>query len=77
MRMMLPQPTRSGPLERIVSLQVLRSKAGVLCNARQHSWADLLAVVEGEHIIGVALAPERAMRARLPFDLPPDSEQRL
>ena len=48
----------------------------MFCDARQHSWADFLAFVEGEHVIGPTLAFEDAMRAYLPLEPPADAMER-
>ena len=49
----------------------------MLCHTREHAGANLLAVVEREHVVGVPGARKCAMRARLPLNLPPDAKQRL
>ncbi len=42
----------------------------------KHSRADFLAVVKSEDDIGPTLAGQSTVRARLPFEFPPDTKQR-
>ena len=51
-------------------LQMLRLKAGVLCDTCQHAWPKFLAIVEGEHEVRPTFASQGAMRAGLALDLP-------
>ena len=46
----------------------------MLSNAREHFGADFIAVVEGEDEIWPARAAQSAVRTRLPFELPPDTQ---
>jgi hypothetical protein len=38
------------------SLQIFGSETGMFGNARQHSWAEFVAIVKGEYEIGPTLA---------------------
>jgi len=44
----------------------------VLCDSREHAWADLVGIVESEDEIRPSLARERSMGAGLTLDLPTD-----
>lgn len=68
-------PDRIG-ITRGHALQVLGLEAGVLGDAREHAWAKLFAIVEGEHEIGPTLARQSAMRTRLTLDPPSELEKR-
>jgi len=57
-------------------LQISLLQAGVLGDAGQHVWPNFLSVVEGKHEIRPAIAPKRAMRTGLSFDLPANTKQR-
>ncbi len=48
----------------------------MLCDAREHSRADFLAFVEGEHVVGPALTLEDSMRACLSLERPADAMER-
>jgi len=50
-------------------------QAGALRNPNEHSGAEFLVIVEGEHEIGPALSRESSVRTRLAFQRPPDSKQ--
>ncbi len=56
-----------------VRLQVFGPKTGVFRDSSQHPRPDLFALVKREDHIWPALAPEGAVRAGLPSELPPDS----
>jgi hypothetical protein len=55
--------------------KILRPETGLLCDARQHSRANLFAIVEREHDVGPAFTLERSMRSALPLDRPADAQQ--
>jgi hypothetical protein len=42
----------------------------MFCNARQHFWADFVAIMEGENKIGPAIVGKCFVRTGLSFDLP-------
>ena len=54
-------------------LEIFRRETGVLCNALQHVWADLITFVEREYEIRPAFSRHCFVRARLPFDTPANS----
>jgi len=55
--------------------QIVRCEPRVLRDAGKHSRADLVAVMEGEDVVGPSLARERAVRAGLPLHGPADAQQ--
>ena len=44
-----------GSVEWFGCLEVFRAQAGVSCNTCQHPWANLIAVVKCENVIGKAM----------------------
>jgi hypothetical protein len=71
--MIVPQPIAAVRLNEMLGLQIVWSKACVLGNTGQHTRTDLLPLVEGEDVIGVAVTRKCAMRTGLSFNLPSDS----
>src|SRR3990172_12308704 len=65
-------------LERVVGrrthdLEVIGTKSRVLRDSRQHSGADLLAIMEGEYKVQPTLARQCAMRTGLALESPSDA----
>src|SRR5258705_181882 len=58
-----------------VTLEVFGLEAGMLRDSRQHARADLFTIVECEDNIGPAFPGERTVGARLPLELPANSEE--
>jgi hypothetical protein len=56
--------------------EIFRGEPGVLPDARQHSRANLVIVVKGEHEVRPALARQGPMRTPFTFDDPADTEKR-
>lgn len=54
-------------------LEIVSVQASALCNSGEHSRADLLVIVECEYDVGPVRAFERAVRAGLAFDSPPNA----
>jgi len=48
----------------------------MLCNARKHFWADLIAIMEGKNKIRPAVTGKCFVRTGLTLDLPAKSQQR-
>jgi len=56
-------------------LEILRAEAGAACDSREHARPQFLVIVKREDEVWPALAGKRSVRARLPFDLPADSQE--
>jgi hypothetical protein len=48
----------------------------MLCDARQHFWADFIAIMKGENIIRPAITDKCFVRTGLSFDLPAQPQKR-
>jgi hypothetical protein len=57
-----------------VTLEIFGTKAGALCNSREHAGADFFAIVEGEDNIWPTLSGQRAVGSGLSLELPANFE---
>jgi hypothetical protein len=56
--------------------KVVGPKSGVLRDAREHAWANLLAVVKRKNLVAPTLARQNAVRARLTLGSPSEAIER-
>ncbi len=56
--------------------QVVRRQPGSSCDAGEHAWSDLIAIVKSENEVGPIWTCEDLVgAARLPLDRPADSQK--